>query len=219
MLNIQENIPIYAIFILILILSGGYVIQLIPCRLQRLLNENIYIKHFFGLLTLIFLINLTDPDERNATLNQILYKSFILYLFFIVIIKTQYKFFMMILLLIGFIFILQIKKNEYKITNVKDEDFKNIHKEEHKNIKKEEILKNIEVNEKIEKTEKIIFIQNILFGIMILFIIIGFITYLGQKKYEYKDKFNFITFIFGKPDCSFSVKKISIKNSISHVFD
>jgi len=196
MLNKDEHIPIYGIFILILILSGGYTIQLIPCRLQRLLNENIYIKHIFCLLTLIFLVNLTDPEQDKTNLKNILYKSFILYLFFMIIIKTQYKFFMLILLIIGIIYLFEIKKNEYE-----DNDTKKPNLETEKNIK------------------YITYIQNILFIIMCVFMIIGFMTYLGEKKYEYKDKFNFITFIFGKPDCTFSHKKISIKNSIIHAFD
>jgi len=196
MLNKDEHIPIYGIFILILILSGGYTIQLIPCRLQRLLNENIYIKHIFCLLTLIFLVNLTDPEQDKTNLKNILYKSFILYLFFMIIIKTQYKFFMLILLIIGIIYLFEIKKNEYE-----DNDTKKPNLETEKNIK------------------YITYIQNILFIIMCVFMIIGFMTYLGEKKYEYKDKFNFITFIFGKPDCTFSHKKINIKNSIIHAFD
>ena len=38
--------------------------------------------------------------------------------------------------------------------------------------------------------------------------IIGFILYLGEKKIEYKDKFNYITFIFGKPSCTNIFPKI-----------
>ena len=38
-----DNIPIYAIFILILIISANFLAQLFPCRLQKLLSTNIYI--------------------------------------------------------------------------------------------------------------------------------------------------------------------------------
>jgi hypothetical protein len=195
-LNIQESIPLYSIFILLLILSGGYIIQLIPCKLQSILNNNIYIKHFFALLTLIFLITLVDPLESKNNLNIILSKSFILYIFFIFIIKTHYKFFISIMIILGIKYLILLKKNELSDKYEKDKDV---------NIQKE--LDNINI------------IQNVLFFIIIILIIIGFLVYLGQKKYEYKKDFNYFIFLFGKPECNYTIEKISITNSLKHAFN
>jgi hypothetical protein len=199
MINIQENIPIYSLFILLLILSGGYIIQLIPCKLQKTLDSNVYIKHFFAFLTLIFLVTLTDPEEGKKKLNVIISKSFILYIFFIFIIKTYYKFFILIMLILGILYILELKKLEiYSELN------------QEKEINK--------INELKNSISNLIMFQNILFGFIVIFIIIGFIIYLGEKKHQYKNKFNYFTFLFGKPNCNNIPDKINMLNSIKYAF-
>ena len=37
--------PFYTIFILILIISANFLGSTFPCRVQKLLSENVYIKH------------------------------------------------------------------------------------------------------------------------------------------------------------------------------
>jgi hypothetical protein len=199
MINIQEKIPLYSIFILILILSGGYVIQLIPCKLQRVLNTNIYIKHLFCFLTLIFLITLIDPMEQNQKLEKIIVKSIILYIFFIFLIKTHYKFFIAVIIILGIKYLILLKKNELF--------------EKYKNETDKNKLKKIE-----DSLNNIIILQNILFYIVVLLIIIGFIIYLGEKKYEYKNNFNYLTFLFGKPNCKHTPNEISMFKSIKYAF-
>ena len=41
-----------AVFIFTLIISGNFLAQLFPCKIQEALTENIYIKHIFGFFTL-----------------------------------------------------------------------------------------------------------------------------------------------------------------------
>lgn len=40
-------------------------------------------------------------------------------------------------------------------------------------------------------------------------LVLGFILYLGEKKYEYKNKFDYLTFIFGKPKCRGHTPKVN----------
>ena len=54
--------------------------------------------------------------------------------------------------------------------------------------------------------------------IMIILLVIGFLIYLGEKKYQYNNKFKFLTFLFGKPDCNNKLDKISIINSLKYSF-
>lgn len=60
------------------------------------------------------------------------------------------------------------------------------------NEKKDEITRN-----------KISIIQHGLYIIAIICTIMGCIIYLGRKKLEYKEKFSYYFFIFGKPNCKF----------------
>jgi hypothetical protein len=197
-INIQEVLPLYSVFILILILSGGYIIQLIPCKLQKILDTNVFIKHLFAFLTLIFLVTIVDPNNTSKKLTTIIYTSFLLYIFFIVIIKTHYKFFISIIIVLGIKYLLLLYKNQIQ--------------DENKNNKESNIT---ELNNKFEN---IVLIQDILFGLVILLLVIGFLVYYGEKKYEYKNKFNFITFLFGKPNCAHTPQKISIYESLKYVF-
>ena len=205
MYNIQKSVPIYSLFILLLLLSSGYVVQLVPCNLQRVLDNNIYLKHFVCLLTLIFLVNITDPAEKDVRLTRIILKSIILYIFFIFIIKTNYNFFIAIMVLLGIIYLIELKKFEY------DDDIKNLENDKKSNSSEIITLK--------RNKDLLIKIQNIIFGIIIIFIIIGFLSYLGEKKNQYKNNFDFYTFLIGKPDCSNLPDKISIKNSLKYAFN
>lgn len=56
---------------------------------------------------------------------------------------------------------------------------------------------NVEQSKKdlIEKVEKALLVVNT------IVIIIGFLIYLGDKKIEYKDNFDSLAFVFGKPEC------------------
>jgi preprotein translocase subunit SecG len=204
MINVQENVPLYSIFILILILSGGYIIQLVPCKLQRMLDSNNYIKHLFCFLTLLFLIILVDPEESKNKINTILLKTVVLYIFFIFIIKTYYKFFVAIMILLAIKYIIFIHSNSLKDELSKFDDNKDKDKED--------------INKINNNLNKIIIIQNILFAIIIILIIIGFLVYLGEKKFQYKNKFDFLIFLFGKPNCSNIPEKINISNSLKYAF-
>jgi hypothetical protein len=199
MINIQEYIPLYSIFILLLILFGGYVAQLVPCKLQLILNNNVYIKHLFVFLTLVFLITLVDPNNSKNSLVTVLKRSILLYIFFILIIKTYYKIFIIIIVILGIKYLILLYKNELK-DKLSDE--------------KDPIKLNILNN----KMNNIILIQNILFIIVIILLIIGVLIYYGEKKYEYKNKFNIITFLFGKPECSYTPEKISVSKALKYAF-
>jgi len=238
-----SNIPIYSIFILILILSGGYTIEIIPCRLKKLLTENIFIKHFFCLLTLIFFVSITDSSYDGKNLTQIIFHSFLLYILFMFIIKTQYQFFVVILILLAIIYLIKIKndeinqdiKNENNYSNQNtmnsskqsvDKETININKDSsifsETNLK-EKTKNNIEQNVKIEQYIKLdytlIKIKNILIIITLILIFIGFFVYLGQKKYEYKNKFSYIKFLFGTYKCKNTFENdLPILKSIQYLF-
>ena len=215
-----SNIPLYSIFILILILSGGYTIELIPCRLKKLLTENIFIKHFFCLLTLIFFVSLTESQYSGKKLSQIIFRSILLYIIFMFLIKTDYRFFIIILILLAFIYLIKLKNDEI-IQDIENEK-KNIIKNNSLSEDEEKIiLTNINFNiEKYIKLQNNLYkIKNILIIITLILILFGFIIYLGQKKYEYKDKFSYIVFLFGKSKCKNTIdKNSSILKSLQYLF-
>lgn len=206
MYDFEKKIPIYSIFALILILSGGYIIQLIPCKVQNILNNNMYIKHLMCFLTLLVFVSITDPSNDKIVLYNIFLKTIAVYIVFIFIIKTHYIFFIAILCILGASYIITLKVVELK-TNIDDIN-KNIEEEE------DDTQKNLYVN----KLNTLITLRDTFFIIIGILILIGFIIYLGEKKFEYKNKFSYLTFIFGKPICTNIDYKESLVNSFKYAF-
>jgi len=193
-----ENISIYSIFIFFLIISSNYLGALFPCKIQKLLDTNVYMKHVFGFLTLSFFVVLTDPAKKYNFIN-IFYESSLLYIIFIIFINNNYNFFIFGLIIIGLIYILNLKKV--------DLDGKII-----ENASKEDNEKNKQFLELIIKINKFLFV------LFMIVIIIGFIIYIGEKKIEYKNKFNFITFIFGKVKCKDKSPNVNYIKALNAAF-
>ena len=66
---------------------------------------------------------------------------------------------------------------------------------------KKDYINDENVPEETENYKKIILVEKALFVLFYIVLVLGFIIYLGEKKIEYKNKFKYMTFIFGKPSC------------------
>lgn len=191
-MNIHE-IPLFTIFILILIVSANFIGSIFPCRVQKLLSENVFMKHILGFFTMIFFVMLSAPIVQNNILDTIT-NSFLLYIYFILLTKTAKYIFLLcfILLLVTYILILykeQVKKNNDDKKNTK-----------HNNIKW--------AND----------IISLLYTITILFTIFGVIIYMGEKKFEYGKKFDYVHFWLGNPDCKDASPKIKMSKALHYAF-
>ena len=176
--DISKDLPVYTVFVLFLIIASNYIGELFPCKIQDVLSSNIYLKHTIAFLTMLFFVVLTDPNF-NLTFEQLVYNSFKMYIVFLLLINCNKNFFITALFLLGASYILHLKKNDLqnKLEDEKDND-------EYKN-----------------KLKLFTEINNIIIYLLIIVIILGVIIYIGEKKIEYKNKFNYITFVFGKPSC------------------
>jgi hypothetical protein len=143
--------------------------ELFPCKVQKLLTDNVLLKHLFGFLTLLFFVVLVD-EENVKNLGDVFTQSAMMYSLFILLINTNIKFFVISILCLSIIYII--------------------------NIKNQSLLKNDEIP--IEWLDKIKNGATVLFALSSL---IGFLVYMGEKKIEYKKKFSFLTFLFGKSKC------------------
>jgi len=178
----NERLPLYAIFILVLIATSEHISALMPCKIQNILKNNIFVKHFLCLLTMIFFVVITTEPLKDKNLLEIFSKSLVLYFIFLLLIKNDYRVFILVIFLLGILYLITIKK--YELLDI-------LKKENDPNQKK-----NIE-----KQINTIIYIDNIFFIIILIFIIIGFLIYAQEKRKEYNDKFNYITFLLGKVKC------------------
>lgn len=88
-------------------------------------------------------------------------------------------------------------------------------------MKKNEINDDISIDEedKLLKIKNIEIINTATTASSCILLIFGFIVYLGQKKIEYKSKFDYITFLLGKSECINSSPRTSYISGVMHSFD
>jgi hypothetical protein len=189
-----DGIPLYNIFIMILIISANWMMALYPCRFRTLMTNNILLRHIFGLFTMLFFVVLTNT-EKDPKLKTLSIDALCLYALFIILLRTPLFIFIAILILLGALYVLNIKKKE---------------------IKGEESL---EEKAKEEQLRIISIMTNSISIISYILLVSGFFIYLGQKKLEYKNQFSYFTFMLGKTECKDSSPKTSYISGIMHAFD
>lgn len=161
-----------AIFVFVLILSGNYLGELFPCKVQMIFNNNMYVKHTLGFLTLLFFVALTIPEVKEQ--DNFIGFTTLIYLWFILMAKCYYTIWFVVFGLVGVLYVLQMYKSDKKSKDG------------------EEGAENTEVMDQVEK--------GLIIGTFIM-TAIGFLTYMGAKKREYGKNFKYLTFIFGMPSC------------------
>ena len=197
MINIIEIAPnLIAIFIFVLIVSGNFLAELFPCQVQRIFSNSMFVKHAFGFMTLLFFVILTIPEIQEQ--EYMFGYTALVYLWFILMAKCYYTMWFIVFGIIGIIYLLQMWERTLEKSDKNDEEKK-------------------EKKEMINEGKKYLSVATIILTV------VGVMTYMGAKKLEYKSKFNYITFLFGKPKCrGDNYKKdsdIGYVRLIKHAFD
>lgn len=171
-------------------ISSNFLTEIFPCRFQKLLSSNNYIKHIFGYLTLVFFVSL-NVNNINTNLWDLFHNSFYLYLGFMILPKTNIIFFITILILLGLLYVIHLKKTI-------------------------ELQKNDEGSKQnIKQLDKYSYYIQVKIIILLSF---GFIIYLGEKKYEYGNEFKYNNFLIGKPNCINKTPNIPIDKAFFKAF-
>lgn len=189
-MNILADSNIFCVFIFILIVSANFLAELFPCRLQYVLRNNMFVKHTFGLFTMIFFVVLSSGIKKN--IHTIVRSSFLLYVLFILITKCQIYAFYIILFLLGLTYILHLVKQE---------------------------LEQSEKETKTKQSKDYDNIINVLYSLILLFVVLGVILYMGEKKIEYKKDFNYITFFIGNSVCKGKSPTVNVIESFKNAFN
>jgi hypothetical protein len=221
MLLVQiPTFPFYAIFILVLIISANFLAQLFPCRFQRALQTNMYLKHLVGLLTLNFFVLLSMP-EFSSSLYEGIKSSVLLYAAFMIITRTDATIFYLLLFLIGVSYLIHlnigilVKKTEKDKTVVDDSAKTDVASVSNPKESDQTITPENKIITDIEYYNNVAYYINI---ITIVLTIIGFTLHLGENKYEYKSKFSYMNFMFGRTECLNRMPNISYLTAIKHAF-
>ncbi len=147
------------------------------CNIQRIWNNSISLRHSLNFVTMFFLLVIFT--RNNAVAPHILVLStFVLYLFFILVTRCEFKFLMAFVVCMFITFYIEAYK-VYKLS------LKNISQEEKDNIKT-----NVE---KIEISVQVL---------AIIIVLIGVIVYIGQHVREFGKEWNWTLFWFGVQKCT-----------------
>ena len=170
-------------FFLLLIISSNFVGDILSCKYQRSILNNIYMKHLVAFLILYFLNSnlFTDKDHPIDRLKNCI----ILYVIFILIMRLDFNFTIIVILLIFVIHLLHQHYIYYRKNPDKAENYNTV----------------IRLH---------IFIR-VLSLITLIIAIIGLIFNYIERKSEYGEDFHLTKFILGNLKCENLEKEINIK--------
>jgi len=169
---------ILSIFAFYLLIFCNYTKELIGCKLQNILDTNIYAKHIIAFLLLYFLIIIVDNDNIENTYFYNFGVCFFIHILFIITTRIPYYLIIIILILLIVLYII----NKYK--------------------KKEEEKKE---NKNSNEINKYFYMELSLIFTIFLFMSIGFVYYGFEKYCEYDKKFSILTFVIGNIKCKSSI--------------
>ena len=204
--SINDHLPIFALYLVFVsILGGPLLFTNLPCNVHDILSKNLLFRHIFGflfvytgvVLTMKFNTNII-PKSINTKMNDRLILASILYFIFLCVTSIGEYLFIGIIFLMGLIYILYTKKEEY-----------------------EEELENTKVsqNDKLyleNKINTIVIINNSLTIISFIIVFVGFFIQLGSVKIQKGTSFDFIDFFFGDAVCIRD--NISYMKALQNVF-
>ena len=195
--TVQRNIVSIAkgLLFFYLIISGNYLGELLSCRIERLFADNMPTKHIIALISLYFFVIISD--SRLSKINPIITVglTLVLYVWFIISAKSESHFFILSLTILVLIAFMQIyheylEKRKDKLNNVEQQIYKYINS-----------------------------IQIACLIIIVIITIIGFLTYLGMKKTEYKHNWSWRLFLLGRSKCkdNFLGDTSDVDSMIKHI--
>lgn len=212
--SINDRLPIFALYLVFVsILGGPLLFTNLPCNIRDILSKNLLFRHIFGFLFVYTGVVLTMkinthiimkfktniiPKSINTKMNDRLILASILYFIFLCVTNIGEDLFIGIIFIMGLIYILYTKKEEY-----------------------EEELENTKVsqNDKLyleNKINTIVIINNSLTMISFIIVFVGFFIQLGSVKIQKGTSFDFIEFFFGDAICIRD--NISYTKALQNVF-
>lgn len=183
-----------ALLIFILILSGNYLDDLFPCKVQYLIRNNLIMKHLVGFMILYFLTVLTIPELRSISG---IGSAIGLYFLFLLSSKINYIAWAVVLFIYAIVYLMNIVIGDLKTRKLKSK------------------------KDKLENNTLIHHLRRIMSWLVIISIVIiftGFIHYYGTKRMQHGTNFTFKQFLFGTPKCDYEIKNGSILKPFIRAF-
>jgi len=145
----------------------GFLSNIVSCDIKRFMNDNIYFRHFVGLISFFLLFTITDQNNDNdLNITSIWINTFFVYFVFLMMTKSKWYFSIPVLLLI-------VIDQSYRF------QIEFIQKEKKQSIKQ---------TNRVKSYEKI---RKYLYAAIIILIVVGFIHYAVRQYSHFGSKFSF----------------------------
>ena len=175
-------------FILFLVLAGGFLQPLFPCNTTKLFTDSKLVRHLVGFFTLIFFVVVSDTElDDYMPLGTILATSAAIYLWFLIASKMTANWWLALIVLLGAMYLIDLYEERQKV----DPDTK----------------------ERLDLTKKV------LLGASLVITLVGFLLYLGEKKLDYRGKFNYSDFFLSTPACKGTPTSVPYWTSLKAAFE
>lgn len=165
----NSAIPVFAFYLLVFC---NFTAEVLGCRLQQLLRENMFFKHIISYILLLFLVVLVNPDAAANEFYFVVLFTFAIYILFILTTHSPLYIMFIILVLLLTAYVINTIKAKYKDDRSKAYTY-----------------------HRLQLTQNIL--ASVAFGLSI----IGFIIYTLEKRAEYGSEFSWIKYITGAPVC------------------
>jgi hypothetical protein len=159
------------VFILFLILAGGFLQPLFPCNTTKLFTESKLLRHLVGFFTLIFFVVVSDTElDEYMPLGTILTTSAVIYLWYLLASKMTANWWLVLIVLLGSLYVINLYEERQK--------------------QEDPII-----------AGHLATAKKVILGASLFITAIGFLIYLGEKKLDYRGKFNYSDFFLSTPAC------------------
>ena len=99
-------LPLYSIFLLFITICGNFLSETLPCKFQTLIKNSRFVRYVFLFFKIYFLILSIAEFE----LWKNLVKTIIIFIWFCILIRNNYSFFIMNIFLLFIVYLLSIKE-------------------------------------------------------------------------------------------------------------
>ena len=165
---------IKGLFLLALVVLGTFIGEILNCKTQKLLTENMIAKHIVMLLTLIFVVDFSTTTSNNPT--DTITTALTIYIFYVLYSKMSMIFISVVSFLLFIVYLLMMYKSYYKDNADKNKNYANY----------------------ISKIDEVDGIMKLL---IILLTFIGFVLYFIKQRNDHYKNWSTTTFIFGSNVC------------------
>ena len=166
-----------SVFLILLGMSGNFSDKLLGCRLQKLLDTNIYAKHVMLISIIFFTLDFSQKGNVNPLENM---KTAIFIWFMVILVnKMNVVCILIACAILGSLYVNNIYIKYYQILNEEDNS--------------QDYVKTIQNLETFDKIMKYVFLSVVVYGS---------IEYFIKKRTDYKNSWNTLTYIFGVVKCN-----------------